>query len=61
MVEKLLGRQTVSRKDSGTGKSTLHGRALMTSDEIRCLEDSEIIYIFSNKKPLLLKTRYYKG
>ena len=59
MVEKLLGKQTVSHKDSGTGKSSLHGRALMTTDEIRCLDRSKIIYIFSNQKPFLLKTKYY--
>ena len=58
-VEKLLGKQTVNHKNSGTGKTTLHGRALMTSDEIRCLDRSKIIYIFSNQKPLLLKTKYY--
>jgi type IV secretion system protein VirD4 len=61
IVERLLGKETVNHKDLNTGKKSLHGRNLMTADEIRRLDRSTIIYIFSNQKPLLLNTRYYKG
>ena len=60
LVERLLGKQTLEQKNNDTGKKSLHGRALMTADEIRRMDRSKIIYIFSNKDPFLLPTTYFQ-
>jgi type IV secretion system protein VirD4 len=60
-IQEMLGKETVEHKDGDTGKRSLHGRYLMTADEIRRLPRSKIIYIFSNERPFLLPTRYYQG
>ena len=59
-IEAILGKATLTQKDKETGKTTLHGRSLMTADEIRRLHRSQIIYIFANERPFLLPVSYYK-
>ena len=60
-IEALLGKQTVEHKNPDTQKISLHGRSLMTADEIRRLDRSRIIYIFSNERPFLLPTKWYES
>ncbi len=59
-IERILGKATIKQKAPNSTKENLHPRSLMTADEIRRLDRSKIIYIFSNQKPFLLPTHYFK-
>jgi type IV secretory pathway TraG/TraD family ATPase VirD4 len=58
-VEQLLGNSTVEHTDQETERNTLHRRPLLTADEIRRIEQGEIIYLFKNTAPFLLKNAYF--
>lgn len=57
-LSKLLGNITVSERNQ-EGKFTTLIRPLLNSNQIRMLKDNQAIYLFSNKKPILLKIKPY--
>ena len=55
-VEDMLGKQTI--REGGRRET----RSLLSADEIRTLDDNEGIYVFANKRPVLLNLRpFYKS
>jgi type IV secretory pathway TraG/TraD family ATPase VirD4 len=70
-LERILGRSTVRYIESGTHKigeetdtarDATIGRSLLTSDEIRTMNDDEALFIHSNLRPVMLRiTPYYRS
>lgn len=70
-VERILGRSTIQYletgnhrlgEDPGTARDVTTARSLLTSDEIRTMKDNTALFVYGNKRPVLLKlTPYYKN
>ncbi len=61
-----LGNRTLHHRETGfqldTARETEKQRPLMTPDEVRRMADDQMLFLYSNHKPLLLKaTRYYEN
>ena len=55
-VERILGRETIVVSEEREQRA---GRSLMNADEVRRMEQDEVIFISGNKRPLLLKNTIY--
>ncbi len=58
ILSKMIGERDVHKMDI-LGNIHFNKESVMTSSEIRTMQDDEALFIFANKLPVMLKTKPY--